>query len=167
MVLFFVHRGVQHTLLTGINQWGSRFSRRRPDHAAGCTGLHGASSRKQSWPDHTERMENKEFIKKVYLSSGEGPSRRGRPLGRWEDRVKVYLSERGVKGNGLERARRECVGRERWRSFCRGHLYLVPYSLYFNFCACLWDLLFLPLACWHWSLVPPLRLPMSFLYNLC
>ncbi len=31
---------------------------------------------------------------KVYLSSVEGPNRRGRPLGRWEDRVKEYLSER-------------------------------------------------------------------------
>ncbi len=46
-----------------------------------------------------ERMENKEFVK-VYLSSVEGPNRRRRPLGRWEDRVKEYVSERGVRGNG-------------------------------------------------------------------
>ncbi len=39
---------------------------------------------------------------KVYLGSVEGMNRRGRPLGRWEDRVKVYVSERGVRGNGLE-----------------------------------------------------------------
>ncbi len=37
----------------------------------------------------------------VYLSSVEGPNRRGRPLGRWEDRVKEFVSERGVRGNGL------------------------------------------------------------------
>ncbi len=39
------------------------------------------------WFGHVERMENKEFVKKVYLSSVEGSSRRGRPLGRWGDRV--------------------------------------------------------------------------------
>ncbi len=57
-------------------------------------------------------METEEFIK-VYLSSVEGFSRRGRPLGRWEDKVKEYVSERGVRGNGLERVRRECIDRER------------------------------------------------------
>ncbi len=40
------------------------------------------------WFGHIERMENEEFVKKVYWSSVEGPNRRGRPLGRWEDRVK-------------------------------------------------------------------------------
>ncbi len=49
---------------------------------------------------HIESMENKEFVQ-VYLSSVEGPNRKGRPLERWEDRVKEYVSERGVKGNGL------------------------------------------------------------------
>ncbi len=47
-------------------------------------------------------MENEEFVKKVYLSSVEGPNRKGRPLGRWEDRVKEYVSERGIRGNWLE-----------------------------------------------------------------
>ncbi len=46
----------------------------------------------------------------------EGPNRKGRPLGRWEDRVKEYVSERGVRGNVLEWARRECTDRERWRA---------------------------------------------------
>ncbi len=32
------------------------------------------------------------------MSSVEGPNRRGRPLGRWRDRVKEYVSEEG--GNG-------------------------------------------------------------------
>ncbi len=68
------------------------------------------------------RMENEEFVKKVYQSSVEGPNKRGRPLGRWEDRVKEYVSEKGVRGNGLEWARRECMDGERWRSVCRGHL---------------------------------------------
>ncbi len=68
-------------------------------------------------------MENEEFVI-VYLSCVECPIRRGRPLGRWEDRVIEYVSERGergVRGNGLEWARRECMDRERWRSICRGH----------------------------------------------
>ncbi len=35
---------------------------------------------------------------KVYLSSVEGPNRRGRPLRRKEDRVTEYISEKGVRG---------------------------------------------------------------------
>ncbi len=49
---------------------------------------------------HIERMGNEESVKEVYLSSVEGTNRRGRPLLRWEDRVKEYVSERGVRGNG-------------------------------------------------------------------
>ncbi len=30
---------------------------------------------------------------KVHGSSVQGPNRRGRPLGRWEDKVKEYVSE--------------------------------------------------------------------------
>ncbi len=75
------------------------------------------------WFGHIERMGNEEFVKKVNPSSVEGTNRKGRPLGRWEGRVREYVSERGVTGNGLERARRECVDRERWRSFCRGHTF--------------------------------------------
>ncbi len=48
------------------------------------------------------KSRNEEFVEKVYLSCVEGTNRRGRPLGRWEDRVKEYVSERGVRGNGLE-----------------------------------------------------------------
>ncbi len=59
------------------------------------------------WFGHIDRMGNEEFLKKVFLSSVEGMNRRGRPLGRWEDRVKEYVSERGVRGIGLEWARRE------------------------------------------------------------
>ncbi len=73
------------------------------------------------WFGHIERMENEEFVKKVYQSSVEGPNRRGRPLGRCEDKVKDYLRERGVRGYGLEWARRECMDKERWRSICLGH----------------------------------------------
>ncbi len=38
----------------------------------------------------------------VYLSSVEGTNSRGRPLGKWKDKVKEYVSYRGVRGNGLE-----------------------------------------------------------------
>ncbi len=62
---------------------------------------------------HIKMMEYEEFVKKVFLSSVEGLRKRGRPLGRWEDRVKEYVSERGVRGNGLEHARRECMDRGR------------------------------------------------------
>ncbi len=53
------------------------------------------------WFGHIERMGSEEFVKKVYLSSVECTNRRGRPFVRWEDRVKEYVSERGVRGNGL------------------------------------------------------------------
>ncbi len=72
------------------------------------------------WYCQIERMEIEEFVKKVYLSSVEGPNRRGRLLGRWDDKVKEYVSEMGVRGNGLEWARRECMDRERWSSVCHG-----------------------------------------------
>ncbi len=87
----------------------------------GCGVVEWVKRSTQRWSGHIERMGNEEFVKRVYLSSGEGTNRRGRPLGRWEDRVKEYVSERGVRGNGLEWARRECMDRERWRSVCRGH----------------------------------------------
>ncbi len=70
------------------------------------------------WFGHIERMGNEEFVK-VYLSSVEGTNMRGRLLLRWQDRVKEYVSERGVRENGLEWARRECMDRKRSRSVCR------------------------------------------------
>ncbi len=48
----------------------------------------------------------------MYRSSVEGSHRRGRPLGRWEDKMKEYLSG--------EQARRECMDRESWRTVCHG-----------------------------------------------
>ncbi len=71
------------------------------------------------WFGHIERMGNEAFAKKVYLSSVEGTNRM--PFGRWEDRVRKYVSKREMRGNGLEWARRECMDRERWRSVCSGH----------------------------------------------
>ncbi len=88
---------------------------------AGCGVVEWVKRSTLRWFGHTERMGNEKFVKKVYLGSVEGTNRRGRPLGRWENRVKEYMSERGVKGNGLEWARRECIDRERWRFVCRGH----------------------------------------------
>ncbi len=41
--------------------------------------------------------------------------------GHLEDGVKEYVSERGVRENGLEWARREGMDRERWRTVCHGH----------------------------------------------
>ncbi len=47
------------------------------------------------WFRHIERMESEEFVKKVYMSESVGPNSRGRPLGRWRERVKEYMCERG------------------------------------------------------------------------
>ncbi len=46
-------------------------------------------------------MGSEEFIKKVYEIELEGPNRRGRPLGRWKDKVEEYLGERGINGRGV------------------------------------------------------------------
>ncbi len=73
------------------------------------------------WFDHIERMKSDEYVKKVYVSEIECPNRRGRPLGRWKDMVKEYVSERGATREGrLEQARKEYLDSERWRLFCCG-----------------------------------------------
>ncbi len=73
-----------------------------------------------NWFGHIERMGNEKYVK-VYLSSVESTNRRGRPLGRWVDRMWKYASQRGVRGNVLEWVRNECMDRERWRSVCHGN----------------------------------------------
>ncbi len=74
------------------------------------------------WYGHIERMGSEEFVKKVYMSESVGPNSTGRPPVRWRDRVKEYMCERGaIRRGGLDQARRECLDRERWRLFCRGH----------------------------------------------
>ncbi len=54
------------------------------------------------WFGPIEGMGNEEFVKKVYLSSAEGTNRRGRPLVRWEDRVRECVNGRGARGNALD-----------------------------------------------------------------
>ncbi len=44
---------------------------------------------------HIERMHSGWFVKEVNLSEILGTSSSGRPLGRWKDRVKKYMCERG------------------------------------------------------------------------
>ncbi len=50
------------------------------------------------WFNHVERMGSDEFVK-VYESEFESSNRRGRPIGRWKDRVEVYLKEYQWEGN--------------------------------------------------------------------
>ncbi len=71
------------------------------------------------WFRRTARM--KEFVKKVYVSEIVGTNIRGRPFGGWKDRVREYMCERGARRGRLDQGRRECLDRERWRLFCRGH----------------------------------------------
>ncbi len=94
----------------------------RPWQWVGCGVVEWVKRSTLIWFGHIERMENEEFVKKVYGSGVEGPKSWGRPLERWEDKVKEYVSERGLRRNGLEWARREYLDRERWRSVLRGHL---------------------------------------------
>ncbi len=54
------------------------------------------------WFGHIVRMNTEDFAKKVYVSEIEGPNRRGRPLGRWKDRVKEYVLPTRAKKVPLE-----------------------------------------------------------------
>ncbi len=62
----------------------------------GCGVVEWVKRSTRRWFSHIEKMGNEEFVKRVYFSSVEGINRRGRPLRRWEDKVKEYVSERGV-----------------------------------------------------------------------
>ncbi len=42
------------------------------------------------------KMKSQEFVMKVYVSETVGPNSRGRLVGRWKDRVKEYMCERGT-----------------------------------------------------------------------
>ncbi len=67
-------------------------------------------------------MKSEEFVKKVYVSESVGSDSRGRLPGRWRDRVKVYMCERGAtRGGRLDQARRECLDKGKWRLSCHGH----------------------------------------------
>ncbi len=113
----------------GVNRWDGqsnesvyeRCGMRGHGHGVWCGVVEWVKRSTLRWFGHIERMENEEFVKNVYLSSVEDTNRRGRLLVRWEDMVKEYVNERGVRGKGLEWARRECMDRERWRSVCCGH----------------------------------------------
>ncbi len=63
----------------------------------GCSGVELVKRSTLRCFGRIERMEYEDFVSKVFLSSVEGLRMRGRPLGRWEDRVKEYVSERGVR----------------------------------------------------------------------
>ncbi len=64
------------------------------------------------WFGHIERMGSEEFVKKVYMSESMGPDSRRRPLGRWRDRVKEYMCERGAtRGKGWIKQRSVWTGR--------------------------------------------------------
>ncbi len=70
---------------------------------------------------HMERMEEGKMTSRVYVSEIEGENVRGRPPGKWRDRVQEYVRERGEGSlRNLEQARGECQDRKRWRLFCCG-----------------------------------------------
>ena len=54
----------------------------------------------------------------MYVSEIADPKRRGRPVVRGKERVRECMYE---GGEDIELVRRECLDRERWRFFCRGH----------------------------------------------
>ncbi len=83
-----------------------RHGMRRRGSGVGCGVVEWVKRSTLRWFGHTERMGNEGFVKKVYLSSVEDMNKRGRSLGRWEDRVKEFVSEREVRGKGLEWAKK-------------------------------------------------------------
>ncbi len=85
-------------------------------------------------------MKSHEFVKNVHVSQSVtaeeghledgrtrvsksvGPNSRGRPLGRWKNRVKsTCVREVLPEGGRLDQARRECLDSKRQRLFCCGH----------------------------------------------
>ena len=46
---------------------------------------------------HSENNNNKEFVKKLYVSETECSRKRGRPVVRWKDRMKELL----IEGEGV------------------------------------------------------------------
>ena len=70
------------------------------------------------WFGHTERKNNEEFVKKVYVKEIADLRRRERPVVRWKNRMKENMHERvAEKGRWIKLIRRECLDRERWRLF--------------------------------------------------
>ncbi len=67
-------------------------------------------------------MGSEEFVKNVYMSESVGSNSRGKPPGRWRDRVREYMCEKhAIREGRLDQAKRECLDRERWRFFCCFH----------------------------------------------
>ncbi len=76
------------------------------------------------WFGHVERMVSEEFVK-VHKCELKDPNRRGRPLGRWKDKVEEYLGERKLgevlmKGDCLNK-QGETVEIGMDGNFCHGH----------------------------------------------
>ncbi len=65
------------------------------------------------WYGHVMRM------KRVYESTIEGRGVRGRPPGKWINRVEEYWRGR-VGGRDLKCAGKDCLNRETWRQLCCG-----------------------------------------------
>ncbi len=42
-----------------------------------------------------EKIKSEEIVKEVYVSESEGSNMRGRPLGKWRDKIKEYKCEGG------------------------------------------------------------------------
>ncbi len=61
------------------------------------------------------------MTRRVYASEIEGGNVRGRPPVKWSDRVHEFREREERSLRIFEQARRECLDRERWKFFCRGH----------------------------------------------
>ncbi len=58
----------------------------------------------------------------VYKSAVDDVGVRGRPTIKWKSRVLKYLKESWNKGlREMGSTRMECMDRNKWRHFCRGH----------------------------------------------
>ncbi len=68
----------------------------------GCRVVEWVEKSTLRWFGHIERTGHDEFVKMLYQSSVEGTNRKGRPLGRWEDRVREYVSvcKKRLHGSG-------------------------------------------------------------------
>jgi hypothetical protein len=72
------------------------------------------NSRRMRWAGHVARMGEGRGIYRVLVGRPEGKRPLGRPRRRWEDNIKMYLTERGIDGAKWIQVAQDRI---QWRAF--------------------------------------------------
>jgi hypothetical protein len=83
-------------------------------------------SRRMRWAGHVARMDEGRGVYRVLVGRSEGKRPLGRPRLRWEDNIKIDLTEIGIDGANWIRLAQDRV---QWRAFVKTVMNLrVPYE---------------------------------------